>query len=175
MKRKLMIFIIYIFMITLCGCKNNNILDENKDPNAPVNLKDVTGPIVKANLDEQGNIIINEDDITNVATYISYEYEEVTIGLIAVRDSKGDIKVVINTCYSCGGAPYAYFVQVDNMLQCQNCGNLFAIDSLGTLTPDGCNPIAIDNISKEGKTITIGTEQLKDLKGKFENWKGPKI
>ena len=79
-----------------------------------------------------------------------------------------------NTCQSCGGSPYAYFVQVGNKIQCQNCGNLFAIDDLDNLTPDGCNPIGIEERTDKDGKITIGTEQLKQLKNKFENWKGPK-
>ena len=107
--------------------------------------------------------------------YISYEYEGVTIGLIAVKDSKNNVKVVVNTCQSCGGSPYAYFVQVGNKIQCQNCGNMFAIDELDNLVEDGCNPIAIEDKQTKDGVITIGTKQLKELKAKFENWKGPKV
>ena len=42
------------------------------------------------------------------------------------------------------------------------------------LFPDGCNPIGIkDRKDKEG-IIKIDTTQLKELKDKFKNWKGPK-
>lgn len=54
----------------------------------------------------------------------------VTIGLLEVKDSFFNVKVVINTCQSCDSSPYAYFVQVGNKIQCQNCGNMFAIDKL---------------------------------------------
>ena len=51
---------------------------------------------------------------------------------------------------------------------------ILAIDDLDNLTTDGCNPIGVeDRTDKDGK-ITIGTEQLKQLKNKFESWKGPK-
>ena len=63
-------------------------------------------------MDKDGNIIIKENDITDKVVYISYEYEGVTIGLLAVKDSNGNVKVVINTCQSCGGSPYEYFVHV---------------------------------------------------------------
>lgn len=68
----------------------------------------------------------------------------------------------------------AYFVQVKNKIQCQNCGNMFAIGELDNLEEDGCNPISIEDKQTKDKIITIGTKQLKDLKPKFENWKGPK-
>ena len=172
--RKFNIIVLILICILLVGCKNEN-KDEKKDPNAPAGLKEVTGKIVKADLDSNGNIIINEKDIDIFATYIDYEYEGVTIGLLAVRNSEGKVIVVVNTCQSCGGSPYAYFVLVNDKIQCQNCGNLFAIDDLDNLVPDGCNPIGIENrIDKDGKII-IETKQLNLLKDKFANWKGPKV
>ena len=174
MKKISLILVIFVSFFILTGCTNETAKEDNKDSKAPAGLKEVTGKIVKAELDSDGNIVINEEEITEEAIYISYEYEGVTIGLIAVRNSEGKVIVVVNTCQSCGGSPYAYFVQVGNRIQCQNCGNLFAIDDLDNLTPNGCNPIGIeDRIDEDGKII-VGTEQLKQLKNKFENWKGPK-
>ena len=169
MKKIGIILMILASFILITGCEK-----EKKDPNAPANLKKITGKVVKAKLDQDGNIIINEKDITDKVVYISYEYEGITIGLLAVRNSEGKVIVVVNTCQSCGGSPYAYFVQVGDKIQCQNCGNMFAIDDLDSLTPDGCNPIGIDERSDKNGKIIIGTEQLKSLKSKFENWNGPK-
>ena len=174
MKKISLILVIFVSFFILTGCTNESKKEEIKDLKVPVWLKEVTGKIVKANLDNDGNIIIKEDEITEEAVYISYEYEGVTIGLIAVRDSEGKVIVVVNTCQSCGGSHYAYFAQVGNKIQCQNCGNLFAINDLDNLTPDGCNPIGIEERTDKDGKITIGTEQLKELKNKFENWKGPK-
>jgi uncharacterized membrane protein len=170
MKKIRLVIVLLISILLLTGCEEK----ENKDPNALSWLKEITGEIIKASFDKDGNIIINKKDITENAVYISYEYEGVTIGLIAVKDSKGDIKVVVNTCQACGGSPYAYFVQVRNKVQCQNCGNYFEIDELDNLEEDGCNPIGIEERTDTEETIVIGTEQLKELKDKFENWKGPK-
>ena len=158
-----------MFMLTGCTSKENVT-----DSNAPARLQKITGKIVKANMDKDGNIIIKESDITDKVVYISYEYEGVTIGLLAVKDSNGNVKVVINTCQSCGGSPYAYFVQVGNKIQCQNCGNMFAIDELDNLEDGGCNPIAIKDKKIQDGVITIGVDQLKELKDKFKNWNGPK-
>ena len=166
----LIIFLTF-FMLTGCSSKEK---EPNTDSEVPARLQEITGDIVKANTDSNGNIIIKESDITDKATYISYEYEGVTIGLLAVKDSSGNVKVVINTCQSCAGSPYAYFVQVGNKIQCQNCGNTFTIDELDNLMEDGCMPIAIEDIQTKDDIITIGTKQLKELKDKFENWKGPK-
>lgn len=172
MKKTIILLVLFISLFGITSCTDETI---NKDSKTPANLKKITGDIVKATLDDEGNIIIDENDITTNVTYISYEYEGVTIGLIAVKDSKGNVKVVVNTCQSCGGSPYAYFVQVGNSIQCQNCGNLFAIDDLDNLVDYGCNPISIEDLKENNGIITVGTEQLKRLKDKFENWNGPKI
>ena len=165
--KKMGILLIILTSIILTGCtlENQGMFPDNLE---------ATGEIRKAELNEYGYILINEADITDKVTYISYEYEGVTIGLLAVRDSKGDVKVVINTCQSCGGSPYAYFVQVGNKIQCQNCRNMFAIDDLDNLVENGCNPIQVEDKQTKDGIITIKTEQLKKLKDRFENWKGPK-
>lgn len=167
--KKLFIYVLLVLSVfTLTGC------EEKKEEKRPANLREVVGDIVKAKLDSDGNIVIDKNSITTTVTNISYKVDGVTIGLIAVKDSNGDIKVVVNTCQSCGGSPYAYFVQVGDKLQCQNCGNYFSIDELGNLEEDGCNPISIEEIEDKGNKIIIGTKQLKKLKDKFVNWKGPK-
>lgn len=168
--KKISIFIICILMLSLTGCGPKKV--ENKRNSFRQN--EITGEKIKANLNDNDDIIINESDITNKATYISYESDNVAIGLLAVKDSKGNVKVVVNTCQSCGGSPYAYFVQVGNKIQCQNCGNVFDIDELDNLVEDGCNPIPLEEKQSKDGIITIGTKQLKELKSKFENWNGPK-
>lgn len=156
-------------MLSLTACTQSK--DTSKSNST---TKKITGKIVKANLNDDGNIIIKTKDITTKAMYISYEYEGITIGLLAVRDSKNNVKVVVNTCQSCGEAPNAYFVQVGNKIQCQNCKNMFAIDELDNLEDGGCNPIAIKDKKIQDGVITIGVDQLKELKDKFKNWNGPK-
>jgi uncharacterized membrane protein len=167
------ILVIFFSMIILTGCTNKSL--EKASSNKPVNLREITGEIVASTLDNDGNIIIDKEKITEEVTYISYEYEGVTIGLLAVKDSNDDIKVVINTCQSCGGSPYAYFVQAGDKIECQNCGNMFSITDLDNLSDSGCNPIAIEDKKESNEIITIGVKQLQNLKAKFENWQGPKI
>lgn len=164
----ILLFVLTSFLI-FSGCSK-----ENKSLDKPANLKEITGTIVEADLDKDGNIIIDKDTITTDITYIDYEYEGVTIGLLAVRDSKGEVQVVVNTCQSCGGSPYAYFVKVGNSIQCQNCGNMFKIDELDNLELVGCNPIAISNKKEKNNQIIINPTELQALKAKFLNWQGPK-
>ena len=142
-------------MLSLTACTQSK--DTSKSNST---AKKITGKIVKANLNDDGNIIIKTKNITTKAMY--------------VRDSKNNVKVVVNTCQSCGGAPNAYFVQVGNKIQCQNCKNMFAIDELDNLEDGGCNPIAIKDKKIQDGVITIGVNQLKELKDEFKNWNGPK-
>ena len=165
------ILVIVISLLLIVGCNK----EETHEHKVPARLKEVTENIVKANLNEEGNIVIEENEITDKAVYIDYKYNDVTIGLLAVRNSEGKVIVVVNTCQSCGGSPYAYFVQVGDKIQCQNCGNLFAIDELDNLVPDGCNPIAIEDRTDINGQIIIGVNQLKSIVDKFENWQGPKV
>lgn len=121
-----------------------------------------------------GDIEINKNDITNKVMYIDYKASKTTVGLLAVRNSKNEVKVVVNTCQSCKGAPYAYFAQVGNKIQCQNCGSMFSIDDLDSLVDDGCNPISLEEKEELDDKIIIKKEQLEKIKDDFKNWKGPK-
>lgn len=167
MKKVSICLLASILILLLTACTSTNEKTQTR-------FAKITGAIVKADIDQDGNIIIKENDITDKAVYISYEYEGIIIGLLAVKDSKGNVKVVVNTCQACGGSPTAYFVQVGDKIQCQNCGNMFAIDELDSLVEDGCNPIAVEDKQTKDGIITIGTKQLKELKTKFEYWQGPK-
>ncbi len=164
--------IICLFLFSLTGCESTTKQDSIAP--APAGLREITGKIYQAKLNKDGNIVIDKDKITTEVSYYSYEYENVIISLLAVKDEDGNNHVVINTCQSCGGSPYAYFVQVDDKIQCQNCGNTFLIRNLDNLVVDGCNPIDIKNIEEKDETFIIDHEELEQYKDKFENWQGPK-
>lgn len=156
----------------LTGCENEATI---KGPsNSLSGLKEITGEIYQVEINSDGNIVIDKEKITEEVSYYSYEYEGVIIGLLAVKDENGKIHIVVNTCQSCGGAPYAYFVQLDNRIQCQNCGNMFLITELDNLVSGGCNPIGIQNIEETDSNFIISHEELEQYKDKFENWNGPK-
>lgn len=174
MKRvlKIVLFaVIASFSTFLIGCS----LEKTRvDEEAPAFLKEITGDVLKATVNSDGDIVIDKSEVNDEVRYYSYEYNGVTIGLLAVRDSSGDVKVVVNTCQSCQGSPYAYFVQVGDSIQCQNCGSVFEIDKLDELETGGCNPIGIKEKQDDGEKITISHWEIESYKDKFENWKGPK-
>lgn len=137
------------------------------------NVYSLEGSVENAILDSNGGIIINEEDITEVPTYIVYRTKGIAIGLIAIRNSEGKVLVVINKCNSCEDAPNSYYILKDKKFQCKLCSNKIAIDDLDK---DGdCYPIKVEERKDEDGQIIIGTKQLKDLKDRFKNWGGPTI
>ena len=110
MKRYITLFLVILSsMFLITGCSNDN---SSSDGKTPVNLKEAVGKVVNAKVNLDGKIVIEKSKITDKVTYINYDVDGVIVGLLAVKDSKGDVKVVVDTCQSCGGSPYAYFVQV---------------------------------------------------------------
>ena len=145
-----------------------------KGDKIPVRLKTPSSRPVKAVTNNDGNIVINKSKITTKATYIDYIYESVHIGLIAVRTSDNRVLIVVNTSTSCNPSPRAYFIQVGDYLECQNCGNKFKIDELDKVSSDGCNPMQIEKLEENDKEIIISKDFLNSLKDKFSKWLGPK-
>lgn len=160
MKKRWIVFALFISIFSFTGCGNSKtkILEQSA---------------TKATLNENGDIIINEENITSNATFLNYEVDEIQIGFIVVRGTDGIVRVAFNTCQACNPSPDAYFIQKENYLECQNCGNRFHINKLGQ-EKGGCNPAPVEEMTQENGIITISSEYAKTYKEKFENWNGPK-
>ena len=92
--------------------------------------------------------------------------------IIAVQDSGGNVRTAFNTCRICYDSGRGYYEQQGSDLVCQNCGNRFPIDLIGTET-GGCNPYPIpeaDLISADG-SILISYDFLEASRVLFLNWK----
>lgn len=128
---------------------------------------------IPAAINENGDVVINEADITGNASFIEYESKKgITVGLVAVRASDGTVRTALDTCEVCNGSPYAYFAQDGDSIQCQNCGNVYSVDMI-QLERGGCNPIPI---MSDEKTVTeteiiIPSAFLEENALIFENWK----
>ena len=127
---------------------------------------------IPATLNEDGDVVIQIADITETATYYSYDSNGTAMGLLAVKATDGTIRTAFDTCQVCNGSPYAYFVQQDNRFQCQNCGNVFSLDMIQQ-ERGGCNPIPImsDEKTVTDTEIIIPAELFEDNADMFENWK----
>lgn len=164
MKKFIYIFLImFIFIITGCDKKTTESSNETV----------VDNEYISAILDSDGNVLINSDQITDVATFYNYEFEGVTIQLIAVRASDGTVRVVFNTCQACNPDKNAYFIQEGDYIVCQTCGTRIKIDSIG-FKGVGCSPFYIPDEYKniDGSNIIISKEYIQSFKERFENWEG---
>ena len=80
-------------------------------------------------------------------------------------------RLSLNTCQVCNPSPRAYFKEQNGKLVCQNCGNVFTIDSVGETT-GGCNPMYIDYKNTDGK-LTVTVADLDTYTDQFASWDGP--
>ena len=120
---------------------------------------------------ENGEISINADTLTSNPMYINYDSNGTNIQLVAVKGSDGTPRLSLNTCQVCNPSPMAYFKEQNGRLVCQNCGNVFTIDSVGETT-GGCNPMYIDYTNTDGK-LTVSVADLDTYADQFASWDGP--
>ncbi len=130
------------------------------------------GGFQDAALDANGDIIIQEADITENASLINYDADGVTVQFLAIRDSGGEVRLGYNTCQVCSPSPYAYFAQDGDKLVCQNCGLSFTAENVGA-GGYSCNPAAISDAVWADGTITIPAASVLAVADRFVNWQGP--
>jgi len=135
------------------------------------NNKDQIGADSSAT-NENGDIVIPIADITEKATFYTYNELDSKMEIIAVKASDGTIRTAFNTCQVCYSSGRGYYVQEDDLLICQNCGNQFSMDDV-EVAKGGCNPVPIfdENKKVNDETITISKEFLEEAEVIFENWK----
>ena len=152
--------------LTACG-SGHTAEKENSDTSTE---KEVSAayltPVV-----ENGQIIINTDTLTEHPLYINYDSNGTNIQMIAVKASDGSARLSLNTCQACNPSPSAYFGEKDGRLVCQNCGNVFTMESVGEAS-GGCNPMNIDYEIADGR-LTVRTADLDQYADKFVSWNGP--
>ena len=137
------------------------------------NIYSIVGSIEDAVLDSNGDIVIDTENINEQPSYIVYKYKGISMGLIAIRNSKGKVIVVVNSCNTCEVSPNSYYLYKDKKFVCSLCENKIAIDDLDN--GEDCYPIKVEERKDEDGKIIIGTKQLKELKDKFINWRGPTV
>jgi uncharacterized membrane protein len=156
--------LIIIAALIAIGAASYMLLGGNDEKNESTMAKSVT--------DKNGNMVIPISEITDKASFYSYDELDSKMEVIAVKASDGTIRTAFNTCQVCYGSGKGYYVQEGDKLVCQNCGNTFGMDDV-EVTKGGCNPVPIydDQVEKTKDTITIPKEFLKESEAIFQNWK----
>lgn len=152
----------------LSACGSSNTSEKKK---METDTKNNETAVYETAVVENGEISIDTDTLTSVPMYVNYDSNGTNIQLIAVKASDGTPRLSLNTCQVCNPSPKAYFKEQDGRLVCQNCGNVFTIDSVGE-TSGGCNPMHIDYKSTDGK-LTVSVADLDTYADKFTSWDGP--
>ena len=111
-------------------------------------------------------------EIDETARFYSTKIDGNEIEVLAVRSSDGTIRTAFNTCQSCYSSGRGFFVQEDNVLICNNCGNQFTLDQIEK-SNGACNPVPITESMKivTENTITIPQEYLSQAVVMFQSWK----
>lgn len=118
------------------------------------------------------DIVIQSNEIDDTAKFYPAIIDGLEIEVIAVRALDGTIRTAFNTCQSCYTSGRGFFVQQDNVLICNNCGNQFIFDQIEK-TNGACNPVPITESVKTvtEDTITIPQEYLSQAVVMFKSWK----
>ncbi|WP_352397448.1 Fe-S-containing protein [[Clostridium] aminophilum] len=126
---------------------------------------------ITPDLSDDGTILVDTSILTAHPKYVNYDAGGTTVQMIAVKASDDSYRLSLNTCQSCNPSPRAYFKEKNGRLVCQNCGNTFTMDSVGSLS-GGCNPM---NIAYEttGDHLAVKKTDLNRYAEKFLSWKGP--
>ncbi len=122
-----------------------------------------------AELDKEGNIVVTAGSLSKDKVSFIYISEESKIELLALLDKNGEIRIAFGACQSCNGSPYAYYIQEDSHLICNNCGASLPVSEIGE-PGSGCHPIMIPDelIQKTKEGIVLDMEGIMEYERYFE-------
>ncbi len=123
---KKVVLVLLFFLIVFSGCTSGNP-EENS-----------TGQITLSN-DSGGSsdkISIPVSDISTNAKWFEYESDGAVIRFFAVKAGDGSIKTAFDACDVCFSSKKGYS-QDGSVMVCNNCGNKYPIDGLGTENKQG--------------------------------------
>lgn len=151
--KKIVLLLISIFaLIFLIGCTSNGS----------------TGTVtLKENPSNNGTISIPLEKISTQAKWYEYESNGANIRFFAVKGSDGSVKTAFDMCDVCYYTKKGYRQEGTNMV-CNNCGNKYPIDGLGTKNrnPGGCWPSYLPN-KTVGNNLIVAKSDLDAQRGKF--------
>lgn len=88
---------------------------------------------------KDGYLAIPIAGLSQTASFYKADLDGTEVELVALKDSKGNLRTAFNACQVCYSSGRGYYRQEGEYLVCQNCGNSFTIDQVG-IASGGCNP-----------------------------------
>ena len=140
--------------ILISGCNNNSTSQSTKTTSTSADTqaassenttaKDITTTVDGSaenvtSIKKGGYLAIPIADLSQTASFYKADIDGTEIELVALKDSKGNLRTAFNACQVCYSSGRGYYRQEGKYLVCQNCGNSFTIDQVG-IASGGCNP-----------------------------------
>ena len=140
--------------ILISGCSNNSTSQSTKTTSTSADTqvassenttaKDITTTVDGSaenvtSIKKNGYLAIPIADLSQTASFYKADIDGTEIELVALKDSKGNLRTAFNACQVCYSSGRGYYRQEGKYLVCQNCGNSFTIDQVG-IASGGCNP-----------------------------------
>ena len=140
--------------ILISGCSNNSTSQSTKTTSTSADTRTASSENTTASdiattadgsaenvtsIKKGGYLAIPIADLSQTASFYKADLDGTEIELVALKDSKGNLRTAFNACQVCYSSGKGYYVQDGNYLVCQNCGNSFTIDQVG-IASGGCNP-----------------------------------
>lgn len=119
---------------------------------------------------DNGDILITADALMEDTVSFITPDDSKKLELVAIKDEDGNARVALGTCASCNGAPGAYYNQVGDELQCNNCGLTFPLTIIGE-DGNGCHPILLkaSEYEETDDGILVYAKTLKNREALFTN------
>jgi len=154
--------------------RQQNQLQPDINTTTPNKQDSNTSSTPTVNSSGKNNIAIKipVSEVSLTAKFYPYKVDGTNMEIIAVKATDGTIRTALNTCQICWDSGRGYYVQEEDYLVCQNCGNRFHIDQIEKIK-GGCNPVPILEKDKSdmGDYIAISNDFLATQKSWFSNWK----
>jgi uncharacterized membrane protein len=145
-KNKIMMISILLIVALIAVAWNFTSTSEVKQiTSTPVTSENSDNKVIQSNNErndesEEAAVKIPISEIDTSAKWYTYNSNGVTTKYFAVQGSDGKIHVAIDACDVCYSTKLGY-EQTGNVMTCRNCGQTFAINSIGTENlSGGCWP-----------------------------------
>ena len=140
--------------ILISGCSNNSSSQSIKNTSTSANTQAASSENTTASdiattavdsaesvtsIKKDGYLAIPIAGLSQTASFYKADLDGTEVELVALKDSKGNLRTAFNACQVFYSSGRGYYLQEGEYLVCQNCGNSFTIDQVG-IASGGCNP-----------------------------------